>query len=113
MARIKRFPNPGSDIDMFIYIFKEIYDILSTKPLFSLYDMAIAMINKKLASSGGFIGVKAFTTSLRKDSSHDRLYNQCKMYAELYRSFGWISSSEDKKLIYCITEYLKKLFWEL
>lgn len=104
MSKLKRFPNPGSDINMFIEIFKRTYSVLSSKKYFSLYDMELAMINNYLVSSEGFTGMKAFELSLREDSSRDPIYNQAKMYAELYRMLGWYSSSKEKSLIFTITE---------
>lgn len=104
MAKLKRFPNPGSDINMFIEIFKRTFPILSIKKYFSLYDMELAMINNYLVSSEGFTGMRAFEKSLREDSSRDPIYNQAKMYAELYRMLGWYSSSKEKNLIFTITE---------
>lgn len=104
MAKLKRFPNPVSNIDMFIDIFKRTYPILSIKKYFSLYDMELAMIKENLVSSEGFTGIKAFAKSLREDASKDPIYNQAKMCAELYRILGWISSSPDKSLIFTITE---------
>lgn len=104
MPKLKRFPNPGSNINMFIEIFKRTYGVLSLKKYFSLYDMMLAMINNYLVSSEGFTGMKAFERSLREDASRDPIYNQAKMYAELYRMLGWYSSSKDKNLIFTITE---------
>ena len=109
MSKLKRFPNPGSDINMFIEIFKRTYSILSKKKYFSLYDMELAMIQNYLVSSEGFTGMKAFELSLRSDSSRDPIYNQAKMYAELYRMLGWYSSSPDKNLIFTITELGKNI----
>ena len=104
MSKLKRFPNPGSDINMIIEIFRRTYGTLSLKKFFSLYDMELAMINNYLVSSEGFTGMKAFELSLREDASRDPIYNQAKMYAELYRMLGWYSSSKDKNLIFTITE---------
>lgn len=109
MSKLKRFPNPGSDINMFIEIFKRTYSILSKKKYFSLYDMELAMIQNYLVSSEGFTGMKAFELSLRDDSSRDPIYNQAKMYAELFRMLGWYSSSPDKNLIFTITELGKNI----
>ena len=104
MSKLKRFPNPGSDINMFIEIFKRTYNILSKKKYFSLYDLELALINNYLVSSEGFTGMKAFELSLRDDASRDPIYNQAKMYAELFRMLGWYSSSQNKNLIFTITE---------
>lgn len=107
MANIKRFPNPGSKIDMLIYIFKSIVPILIKKQYFSLYDMELAMINNRLVSSEGYTGMEAFKRSLRDDATRDPIYNQAKMYAEVYRSLGWFSSSPQNSLNYGITEFGK------
>lgn len=104
MANIKRFPNPGSKIEMLIHIFKSIVPILIKKQYFSLYDMELAMINNRLVSSEGYTGMEAFKRSLRDDASRDPIYNQAKMYAEVYRSLGWFSSSLDNNLNFGVTE---------
>lgn len=104
MAGIKRFPNPGSKIEMLIHIFKSIVPILIRKQYFSLYDMELAMINNRLVSSEGYTGMEAFKRSLREDASRDPIYNQAKMYAEVYRSLGWFSSSPDNNLNFGVTE---------
>lgn len=104
MAGIKRFPNPGSKIEMLIHIFKSIVPILIRKQYFSLYDMELAMINNRLVSSEGYTGMEAFKRSLRDDASRDPIYNQAKMYAEVYRSLGWFSSSPDNNLNFGVTE---------
>lgn len=104
MANIKRFPNPGSKIEMLIHIFKSIVPILIKKQYFSLYDMELAMINNRLVSSEGYTGMEAFKRSLRDDASRDPIYNQAKMYAEVYRSLGWFSSSPDNNLNFGVTE---------
>ena len=105
MANLKRFPNPGSKIEMLIYIFKAIVPILIKKQYFSLYDMELAMISNRLVSSEGYTGMEAFKRSLREDSTRDPIYNQAKMYAEVYRSLGWFSSSPSNNLNFGITEF--------
>ena len=113
MPKLKRFPNPGSDINMFIEIYKRTYGVLSSKKYFSLYDMMLAMINNYLVSSEGFTGMKAFERSLREDASRDPIYNQAKMYAELYRMLGWYSSSKEKKLSVFITLTIKYYLYSI
>ncbi len=107
MANIKRFPNPGSKIEMLIYIFKSIEPTLIKKQYFSLYDMELAMINNRLVSSEGYTGMEAFKRSLRDDATRDPIYNQAKMYAEVYRSLGWFSSAPNNNLNFGITEFGK------
>ena len=83
-----RFPNPGSHIDSFIKIYKELFDALSEAPFFTLDDISRTLVERNLATSSGFMGQEALTRSTREDRSRDPLYNQSKMYAELFRMLG-------------------------
>lgn len=85
-----RFPNPGSDISSFIRIFYEIFEVLNSQDFFSLDDMLLALVKRDLATSCGFMGEEALLLSVRKDRSRDPLYNQSKMYSELFKVLGWI-----------------------
>ena len=67
--------------------------------------MVSITVNEGLASSSGFIGNEAINQSTRKDRSRDPLYNQLKMYSELYRHLGWIKSSPDSSLNFLITPF--------
>ncbi len=98
-----RFPNPGSDIPTFIHIFQTLYTYLSDYKVFTLDDMSQTLTKMNLAASSGYVGEQALKLSTRKDRSRDPLYNQSKMYAELYRSLGWITSSEEKALLFSFT----------
>lgn len=89
-----RFPNPGSDIDQMIKIFKILYANLSNTKYFTLDNMAQVMTLENVASSSGYIGSQALLKSYeRTDKSRNPIYNQAKMYAEIYRTLGWIVSS--------------------
>lgn len=96
---MQRIPNPGSDINIFIRIFRDIYPILSRKQIFGLDDISLAMSESNNVTSQGAIGAEALRRSTRVDRSRDPMYNQSKMYAELYRTLGWIQSTTSK-LIY-------------
>ena len=85
-----RFPNPGSDISSFIRIFYEIFEVLNSQDFFSLDDMLLTLVERDLATSCGFMGEEALLLSVRKDRSRDPLYNQSKMYSELFKLLGWI-----------------------
>ena len=89
-----RFPNPGSDISSFIRIFKTIFTFLKNKSWFNLDDISLTLTKANLAASSGHVGAKALELSTRDDRSRDPLYNQSKMYAELYRTLGWIVSDD-------------------
>lgn len=88
-----RIPNPGSDIDIFVRIFRDLYGVLKDREDFDLDDMTLAMLERNNVSSQGAFGDEALRRSMRKDRSRDPLYNQSKMYAELFRTLGWIQST--------------------
>lgn len=88
-----RIPNPGSDIDIFIRIFRDLYAVLKDRAVFDLDDMTRAMLERNNVSSQGAFGEEALRRSTRSDRSRDPLYNQSKMYAELFRALGWIQST--------------------
>lgn len=89
-----RFPNPGSDIPSFIHIFQTLYTYLSDRAWFGLDDMSKTLTRMNLAASSGHVGEAALTLSTRNDRSRDPLYNQSKMYAELFRTLGWMVSDD-------------------
>ena len=60
-------------------------------------------MSANLATSSGYTGKKAISRSTRKDRSRDPLYNQLKMYAELFRLLGWLHSTPDSALLYTFT----------
>jgi hypothetical protein len=96
-----RFPNPGSDLGVFTSIFGAIQRALGSHA-FGLDDISATMVAEGLASSQGAVGDEALARSTRSDRSRDPLYNQSKMYAELWRQLGWISSV-DSALQYGVT----------
>ncbi len=87
-------PNPGSDINIVARIFREIYPDLKDRSTFGLDDMTRSMIDHNLVTSQGALGEEALKRSTRPDRSRDPLYNQSKMYAEVYRLLGLIKSAE-------------------
>ncbi len=93
---MQRIPNPVSDVDVFIRVFQEIHQILGNSREFNLDDISRAMIEKNNVTSQGAIGAEALRRSTRSDRSRDPIYNQSKMYAELFRTLGWIQSTTSK-----------------
>src|SRR6266566_1182442 len=87
-------PNPGSNIGIVARIFRELYPDLKDLPVFGLDDMTRIMINRGLVTSQGAVGEEALKRSTRPDRSRDPLYNQSKMYAEVYRLLGLIKSGQ-------------------
>ncbi|WP_010648844.1 hypothetical protein [Oceanobacillus massiliensis] len=98
-----RFPNPGSNIPTMTKIFQVLYSYLNKQYSFTLDDMSKTLTLANLASSSGYMGEEALTRSTRKKRSLDPLYNQSKMYAEVYRTLGWIQSTDKSKLQYRFT----------
>jgi hypothetical protein len=98
-----RIPNPGSDIDTFIRIYRELYNSLQGYPEFGLDDMTRVLISSNLATSSGYSGEEALARSTRDNRSLDPLYNQSKMYSELYRLLGWLQSSPNSALRFTMT----------
>jgi len=85
-----RFPNPGADIERMT----KSYCIINReskrrkKQSFDLDFMVEAMIEQYQVSSSGAVGAEALRRSTRQDRSRDPLYNQLKMYSEIYRMLG-------------------------
>jgi hypothetical protein len=100
---VLRFPNPGSDIDGFIRIFHELFDALEARQTFGLDDMSRVLVERNLATSSGFMGAAALERSYRADRSRDALYNQSKMYSELYKALGWIHPTVGSALTFKFT----------
>lgn len=91
---VLRFPNPGSDIKRFAAVLRTIYKSIGENKVFTHDDGRDAMIMSGHASSSGAIGEEAVRRSTREDRSLDPLYNQHKMYSELYRMLGWYEPAE-------------------
>lgn len=102
-AHVLRIPNPGSDIDGFIRIFQALYEQLGERDAFTLDDMSETLVERNLATSCGRSGAEALERSTRTDRSRDPLYNQSKMYSELFKVLGWIHPLGDNKLIFRFT----------
>lgn len=93
-----RIPNPGSDLDVFVRIFRDLHHDLKGNYGFDMDAITKAMVSKSNVSSQGAFGAEALRRSTKADRSRDQLYNQSKMYAELYRTLGWMHSTTAKLL---------------
>lgn len=98
-----RIPNPGSDIDSFINIYQELFEALREQATFDLDDMTRVLIERNLATSSGYMGEEALRRSYNKDRSRDALYNQSKMYSELYKVLGWFQPTQSIALRFQFT----------
>ncbi|MEX9582844.1 AlwI family type II restriction endonuclease [Providencia rettgeri] len=88
-----RFPNPGSDIKNSIDSLKFLMENIDDSEYFDLFDMKELLVLNGFISSSGAIGIEALQRSENIDRSRDQTFNQCKMYSEIFRSLGWISSA--------------------
>lgn len=91
---VLRFPNPVSDVPKFVDVFRILHKHL-TIPNFGQDDIVRVLINHGQVSSCGTVGDEALSRSTRDDRSRDPLFNQAKMYSELYRMLGWMHPGTD------------------
>lgn len=101
-SQVLRFPNPGSTIENFVSVYGAAFARLNGRVV-DLDDMVRAVVTANLATSSGHIGEEAIARSTRADRSRDQLYNQLKMYAELFRTLGWLHPTPEKALNYTFT----------
>jgi len=97
-----RFPNPGSTIANFVFVYTAAFERLQNQTV-NLDDIVAATVEANLATSSGYMGSEAIARSTRTDRSRDPLYNQLKMYAELFRALGWLHPTENSALNYNFT----------
>jgi len=93
---ILRFPNPGSDFAKLVKTFQILYMGAHKETSFDLDFAVRVLIEQGQVSSSGAVGKEALKRSTRKDRSRDPLYNQLKMYSELFRMLGWIHPGAKK-----------------
>jgi hypothetical protein len=97
-----RFPNPGSTISNLVAVYTAVFQGLHDK-IVDIDDIVSATVGANLATSSGYIGDEAIARSTRDDRSRDPLYNQLKMYAEIYRALGWLHPTENATLKFTFT----------
>jgi len=100
---VLRFPNPGSDLTRVVHVFSLMSREFDESE-FDLDDMTTVATRSLQASSVGAQGQRAVALSTRDDRSRDPLYNQMKMYSELYRMLGFMRPFEGKRQSFSITE---------
>lgn len=85
-----RTPNPGSDLDQYLRIYQTLYREIGADKSFSLDDISYILAVNGLTASCGYSGEEGLNRSNREDRSRDPMYNQSKMYSELFRLLGWM-----------------------
>lgn len=98
-----RFPNPSSTIENFVATYNAAFTQLGDE-IVTLDDIIAVVVEANLATAAGYMGSEAIARSTRNDRSRDPLYNQMKMYAELFRTLGWLHPTESKALNYTFTQ---------
>lgn len=93
MAMIK-FRNPGSNIETQVQIMR-ILDTSFYGKVFDLSDFARATTDNNLMTAYGYTGKSARTLSNVSDESRNSTKMNVKMYAEVFRMLGWVSSFRD------------------
>lgn len=97
-----RFPNPGSTLENFVEVFVVTF-VRYQGQIIDLDDIVEVVVDSNLATSSGYMGREAVIRSKREDRTRDPLFNQLKMYAELFRSLGFLHSTETLALNYTFT----------
>lgn len=97
-----RFPNPGSTIENFVSVYGAAFERLNGRTV-DLDEIVAAVVAANLATSSGYMGEEAVARSTREDRSRDPLYNQLKMYAELFRTLGWLHPTPQSALNFTFT----------
>ena len=97
-----RFPNPSSTIHNFVTVYRVAYQELAGRVV-GIDDIVEAVVGQNLATSSGHTGDQAIARSTRQDRSRDPLYNQIKMYAELFRALGWLHPTRSAASLYTFT----------
>lgn len=90
-----KFRNPGLYKTQ-IEIFRELYKEYKNAPYFSLNDMKNTIAKTRLMTAYGYSGEAALSLSNTKNDSLNSTKMNQKMYAEVFRMLGWITSAGEK-----------------
>lgn len=89
-SNVIRFRNPGSNLKTQLRILQNIHTIFADKEI-SLDDMKAIATNDGLMTSHGYAGEMAVKLNEGKPTSRDGVFNNVKMYAEIFRMMGLLS----------------------
>lgn len=101
-----RFRNPGTQYETHVRIIKLLYGYVKEQKFFDLDDMAKAITQEKLMTAYGHSGDAALALSNTKEKSKNSTAMNVKMYAEIFRMFGWIAPYDEKKSYPLVFTYL-------
>ncbi len=86
-----KFRNPGSDLVTQVGIMQVLYSEFDER-IFGLEEFASAVANNNLMTAYGYTGDMAMSLSNVEDESRNSTKMNVKMYAEVFRFLGWLSS---------------------
>ena len=90
-----RFRNPGTQYTTQVQVFRELYKEYKNAPSFDLDDMAGTIAKTKLMTAYGYAGDAALALSNTDNDSLNSTKMNAKMYAEVFRLLGWVTSAGD------------------
>lgn len=90
-----RFRNPGTQYTTQVQVFRELYKEYKDAPSFDLDDMAATIAKTKLMTAYGYAGDAALALSNTENDSLNSTKMNAKMYAEVFRLLGWVTSVGD------------------
>lgn len=90
-----RFRNPGTQYTTQVQVFRELYKEYKDAPSFDLDDMAATIAKTKLMIAYGYAGDAALALSNTENDSLNSTKMNAKMYAEVFRLLGWVTSAGD------------------
>lgn len=91
-----RFRNPGTNYNHVIHIIRSIYEIYKYDPV-SLNDLKDQSAKLGVITSHGYAGSKALLANKDKEKSKDGIYNNMKMYSEIFRLLGVLTPAYPNK----------------
>lgn len=92
-----RFRNPATQFNTQIHVLKALYQKYGFSYNFDLAEMATTIAEVKLITAHGFSGKRAIEASENKDKSRESTRMNIKMYAEVFRSLGWVTSVDNHR----------------
>lgn len=90
-----RFRNPGTQYTTQVQVFRELYKKYKNAPSFDLDDMAATIAKTRLMTAYGYAGDAALALSNTDNDSLNSTKMNAKMYAEVFRLLGWVTSAGD------------------
>lgn len=90
-----RFRNPGTQYTTQVQVFRELYKEYKDAASFNLDDMAATIAKTKLMTAYGYAGDAALALSNTENDSLNSTKMNAKMYAEVFRLLGWVTSAGD------------------